>query len=80
MLYFNSNGFILRDFPPCSVCNAFDRLPASFELRDLRDLRDVFDVWIFTQGSFVVIECVHRDHIAQLRGHMNVNVLSPLGG
>ena len=38
-------------------------------------LSDKFDVVFYAQSGFAEMNCVHRYHIALLRGHMNVKVL-----
>lgn len=63
--------------PQDATTNAFDRHRASFELRDLSDR---FDVVFYSQTGFAQMNCVHRYHIALLRGHMNVKVLPPFAG
>lgn len=62
--------------PQDGVHNAFDRHRASFELRDLTNK---FDVVFYAQSGFAAMNCVHRYHIALLRGHLNVKVLPPFG-
>lgn len=61
--------------PQNGINNSFDRHRASFELRDLTDK---FDVVFYSQTGFAEMNCVHRYHIALLRGHMNVKVLPSL--
>lgn len=58
--------------PQNGVHHSFDRHRSSFELRDLSDK---FDVVFYAQSGFAEMNCVHRYHIALLRGHMNVKVL-----
>jgi hypothetical protein len=63
--------------PQDGVNHAFDRHRSSFELSDLTDK---FDVVFYSQTGFAGMNCVHRYHIALLRGHMNVKVLPPFHG
>jgi hypothetical protein len=58
--------------PQNGTYHSFDRHRSSFELRDLTDK---FDVVYYSQSGFAEMNCVHRYHIALLRGHMNVKVL-----
>ena len=58
--------------PQDGEISSFDRHRASFELRDLSDK---FNVIFYSQSGFAEINCVHRYHIALLRGHMNLKVL-----
>lgn len=61
--------------PQAAVSNAFDRHRASFELKDLTDK---FDVVFYSQTGFAQMHCVHRYHIALLRGFMNTGVVPPI--
>jgi hypothetical protein len=58
--------------PQSGTLHSFDRHRSSFELRDLTDK---FDVVCYSQSGFAEMNCVHRYHIALLRGHMNAKVL-----
>jgi hypothetical protein len=58
--------------PQDGEISSFDRHRASFELRDLSDK---FSVIFYSQSGFAEINCLHRYHIALLRGHMNLKVL-----
>lgn len=62
--------------PQSAQTSVFDRHRASFELRDLCDR---FDVVQYAQTGFAQMHCVHRYHIALLRGFMNVKVLPAPG-
>lgn len=62
--------------PQSAETSPFDRHRASFELRDLSDR---FDVVYYAQTGFAQMHCVHRYHIALLRGFMNVKVLPAVG-
>lgn len=61
--------------PQAAVTNPFDRHRSSFELKDLTDR---FDVVFYSQTGFAKMNCVHRYHIALVRGFMNTGVLPPL--
>lgn len=61
--------------PQAAVTHSFDRHRSSFELRDLSRH---FDVVHYSQTGFAQLNCVHRYHIALLRGHLNLNVLPPV--
>jgi hypothetical protein len=62
--------------PQSAQTSPFDRHRASFELRDLTDR---FDVVLYAQTGFAQMNCVHRYHVALLRGFMNVKVLPAMG-
>ena len=62
--------------PQSAVTSSFDRHRASFELRDLSER---FDVVLYAQTGFAQMNCVHRYHVALLRGFMNVKVLPAMG-
>jgi SAM-dependent methyltransferase len=62
--------------PQFAETSPFDRHRASFELRDLSDR---FDVVLYAQTGFAQMNCVHRYHVALLRGFMNVKVLPAMG-
>lgn len=63
--------------PQAAETSPFDRHRASFELRDLSDK---FDVVFYSQTGFAQMNCVHRYHVALLRGFMNVKTLPPFAG
>ena len=63
--------------PQSADTSPFDRHRASFELRDLSDK---FDVVFYSQTGFAQMNCVHRYHVALLRGFMNVKTLPPFAG
>ncbi len=54
--------------------NQFDRHRSSFELKDLSNR---FDVIHYTQTGLSTISSIYRFHLAVIRGHQNLSVLTP---